>query len=228
VLPVAEWKIEDTISHDTVTGRKRVRTVIAVWPEGVIGIAAETGVSDVQTRRLLIEEGIGQTEGKTLCLALDLCLERGSKTVANVAEAGDVPQATEMIRQVIQSRHRPESVYHVDNLAQLLQVTAKIANGLILMVLAIALLVLVVSGVGVSPVLQNGTLTLQSKDCIPSGGGKRSGFAVGGCSLCDALDASGNPQPDPNDPLDPNKHLQLPCRNSTKAGQADCTERSYG
>ncbi len=71
----------------------------------------------------------------------------------SVAEAGDVPQATEMIRQVIQSRHRPESVYHVDNLAQLLQVTAKIANGLTLMLLAIALLVLVVSGVGIMNIM---------------------------------------------------------------------------
>ena len=54
---------------------------------------------------------------------------------------------------MIQSRHRPESVYHVDNLAQLLQVTARIANGLTLMLLAIALLVLVVSGVGIMNIM---------------------------------------------------------------------------
>jgi putative ABC transport system permease protein len=42
----------------------------------------------------------------------------------SIAEAGEVPQATEMIAQVIQSRHRPESVYHVQNLTQLLQVAA--------------------------------------------------------------------------------------------------------
>ncbi len=71
----------------------------------------------------------------------------------SVSEAGEVPQATEQIRQVIQSRHRPESVYHVDNLAQLLQVTARIANGLTLMLLAIALLVLVVSGVGIMNIM---------------------------------------------------------------------------
>src|SRR5260221_817984 len=71
----------------------------------------------------------------------------------SISEAGEVPQATELIRQVIQSRHRPESVYHVDNLTQLLQVTAKIANGLTLMLLAIALLVLLVSGVGIMNIM---------------------------------------------------------------------------
>src|SRR5262249_6838068 len=46
----------------------------------------------------------------------------------SVSEAGDVPQATELIKEVIQSRHRPESVYAVTNLSALLQVADKIAN----------------------------------------------------------------------------------------------------
>jgi hypothetical protein len=77
---------------------------------------------------------------------------------------------------------------------------------------------LVIGGEGVSPVLENGTLTLQSKACS-GGGGKRSGFAVGGCSLCDVLDDNGNPLPDPGDPLDPNKHLQLPCIINAHTGE---------
>jgi putative ABC transport system permease protein len=71
----------------------------------------------------------------------------------SVGDAGDVPRATEMIRHVLQSRHRAESVYRVDNLTQLLQVAGKAANGLTLMLLAISLLVLIVSGVGIMNIM---------------------------------------------------------------------------
>jgi putative ABC transport system permease protein len=71
----------------------------------------------------------------------------------SAADASEVPQTTEQIRQVIQSRHRPESVYHVDNLAQLLQVAARIANGLTLVLLGVSLITLIVSGVGIMNIM---------------------------------------------------------------------------
>ncbi len=71
----------------------------------------------------------------------------------SVSDAGDVPNATEMIRHVLQSRHRPESVYRVENLTQLLQVAAKTANALTLVLLGVALLVLLVSGVGIMNIM---------------------------------------------------------------------------
>ena len=71
----------------------------------------------------------------------------------SVADAGDVPRATEMIKQVLQSRHKPESVYRVENLTQLLQVAAKTANALTIVLLAVALLVLLVSGVGIMNIM---------------------------------------------------------------------------
>ena len=71
----------------------------------------------------------------------------------SVSDAGDVPRATEMIQQVLQSRHRPESVYRVDNLTQLLQVASKSANALTLVLLAIALVTLIVSGVGIMNIM---------------------------------------------------------------------------
>ncbi len=71
----------------------------------------------------------------------------------SVSDAGDVPRATEMIQQVLQSRHRPESVYRVENLTQLLQVAGKTANALTLVLLAVALLVLLVSGVGIMNIM---------------------------------------------------------------------------
>lgn len=71
----------------------------------------------------------------------------------SVGDAGDVPHATELIQRVLQSRHRPQSVYRVENLAQLLAVAARAANGLTLMLLAISALVLFVSGVGIMNIM---------------------------------------------------------------------------
>jgi putative ABC transport system permease protein len=71
----------------------------------------------------------------------------------SVADAGDVPRTSEMIRILLQSRHRPESVYKVENLTQLLQVAAKTANALTLVLLAIALVTLIVSGVGIMNIM---------------------------------------------------------------------------
>ena len=71
----------------------------------------------------------------------------------SVSDAGDVPRATAMIQKIIQSRHRPESVYRVDNLTQLLTVAARIANGLTVVLLAISLITLIVSGVGIMNIM---------------------------------------------------------------------------
>jgi putative ABC transport system permease protein len=71
----------------------------------------------------------------------------------SVSDSGDVPRATAMIEKVIQSRHRPESVYRVENLAQLLSAAARIANALIMMLLAISLLILIVSGIGIMNIM---------------------------------------------------------------------------
>lgn len=71
----------------------------------------------------------------------------------SVSDAGEVTRSTEMIKQVLQSRHRQASVYRVENLTQLLQVAARAANGLTLMLLGISLLVLIVSGVGIMNIM---------------------------------------------------------------------------
>src|SRR5450432_210299 len=71
----------------------------------------------------------------------------------SVSDAGDVPHATETIQQILQSRHKPQSVYRVENLAQLLQVASRAANGLSIMLLGISLLVLIVSGVGIMNIM---------------------------------------------------------------------------
>lgn len=71
----------------------------------------------------------------------------------SVADSSDIPRATIEIQDVLQSRHRPESVFGVDNLTQLLTVAAKIANALTMILLLIAVLTLLVSGVGIMNIM---------------------------------------------------------------------------
>ncbi|MGE5325114.1 MAG: ABC transporter permease [Actinomycetota bacterium] len=71
----------------------------------------------------------------------------------STADAGDVPRATEMIKEVLESRHRPQSVYRVENLTQFLKVASNVANALTLILLAVALMVLLVSGVGIMNIM---------------------------------------------------------------------------
>jgi len=71
----------------------------------------------------------------------------------SMADSGDVDRATEQIHQVIQAHHRPESVYHVENLSQLLDVAAKTANALTAVLLLISAVTLIVSGVGIMNIM---------------------------------------------------------------------------
>ncbi len=71
----------------------------------------------------------------------------------SVADSADVPSATQQIHDVLQSRHRAQSVYKVDNLTQLLTVAAKSANALTTVLLLAAVLTLLVSGVGIMNIM---------------------------------------------------------------------------
>ena len=71
----------------------------------------------------------------------------------SVSDSNEVPRATQEIHDVLQSRHRPESVYRVDNLTQLLNVAAQTANTLTTVLLLISVLTLIVSGVGIMNIM---------------------------------------------------------------------------
>jgi len=71
----------------------------------------------------------------------------------SVSDSAEVPRATQQIHDVLQSRHRPDSVYRVDNLTQLLQVAGKTANTLTTVLLLISVLTLIVSGVGIMNIM---------------------------------------------------------------------------
>ena len=71
----------------------------------------------------------------------------------SVASPQDVVPATAAIKKVLQSRHRAESVYSVQNLTQLLTVAAKIADALTLVLMLVAFVTLLVSGIGIMNIM---------------------------------------------------------------------------
>ncbi len=71
----------------------------------------------------------------------------------SVADPSMVEPVTEQVHRVIQSRHRSESVYNVTNLTQLVSVADKTANALTMVLLAVAAVVLLVSGIGIMNIM---------------------------------------------------------------------------
>ncbi|HKV82844.1 MAG TPA: ABC transporter permease [Candidatus Sulfotelmatobacter sp.] len=71
----------------------------------------------------------------------------------SAATPQDVVPATEAIRRVLRSRHRAESVYNVQNLTQLLSVAGKIADALTLILMLVAFVTLLVSGIGIMNIM---------------------------------------------------------------------------
>jgi putative ABC transport system permease protein len=71
----------------------------------------------------------------------------------SAATPQDVIPATEAIRRVLRSRHRAESVYNVQNLTQLLSVAGKIADTLTVILMLVAFVTLLVSGIGIMNIM---------------------------------------------------------------------------
>ncbi len=71
----------------------------------------------------------------------------------SAADGSQVVPVTAQILRVIQSRHRPNSVYRVQNLTQLLAVADKSANALTAVLLAVSFVVLLVSGIGIMNIM---------------------------------------------------------------------------
>jgi len=71
----------------------------------------------------------------------------------SITDSTLVIPATAEIQRALQSRHRPESVYKVMNLTEVLAVVDRAANALTLVLLAVALVTLVVSGIGIMNIM---------------------------------------------------------------------------
>jgi putative ABC transport system permease protein len=64
-----------------------------------------------------------------------------------------VVPVTAQVQKVIQARHRPESVYSVRNLTELVAVADKTATAMTMVLLAVSLVVLLVSGIGIMNIM---------------------------------------------------------------------------
>lgn len=115
-------------------------TIIGTFKEGV-----ETfGQSEVQSNTMIIPYTVSRFFTNTRTVRL---------IYFSVADPSLISSATDLIKRVLQSRHRPESVYSVQNLTQLLVVAAKTANALTMVLLAVSLVVLLVSGIGIMNIM---------------------------------------------------------------------------
>ena len=115
-------------------------TIIGTFKEGV-----ETfGQSEVQSNSMIIPYTVSRYFTNTPTVRL---------IYFSVADSATVATATDQIKRLLQSRHRPESVYSVQNLTQLLTVADKTANALTVVLLLVALVVLLVSGIGIMNIM---------------------------------------------------------------------------
>ncbi len=115
-------------------------TVIGTFREGV-----ETfGQSEVQDNSMAIPYSVSRifTEDNSV-----------RQIFFSVSDPAQVAPATEQIKRVLQARHRPESLYDVSNLTQLVSVANRTADALTVVLLLIALVVLLVSGIGIMNIM---------------------------------------------------------------------------
>jgi putative ABC transport system permease protein len=117
-------------------------------PFTVVGVFRESvdtfGQSDIQDDTMLIPFSVSRFFNPTGDIR---------QMYFSVASAQDVVPATAAIKRVLQSRHRPESVYTVENLNHLLEVAARIANVLTLIGVLVAFVTLLVSGIGIMNIM---------------------------------------------------------------------------
>jgi putative ABC transport system permease protein len=71
----------------------------------------------------------------------------------SATDSAMVLPVTEQVRKVIQSRHRSESVYQVDNLTELVAMADRTANALTIVLLLVATVTLLVSGIGIMNIM---------------------------------------------------------------------------
>jgi putative ABC transport system permease protein len=115
-------------------------TVIGVFKESVDTF----GQSEIQEDTMLIPYTVSRFFTPTAAVY---------QIYFSAASPQDVIPATAAIKRVLQSRHRPESVYSVQNLTQLLAVAGRIADALTVILMLVALVTLLVSGIGIMNIM---------------------------------------------------------------------------
>ncbi|HLV88356.1 MAG TPA: ABC transporter permease [Candidatus Sulfotelmatobacter sp.] len=105
-------------------------------------------------------ETFGQTEIVDNTMLIPYSVSRYFSETPNIkllyfsmTDSSMVPAATSEIKRVLQSRHRAESVYNVENLTAVLAMMDRIATGLTWVLFLVSMVTLIVSGIGIMNIM---------------------------------------------------------------------------
>jgi putative ABC transport system permease protein len=115
-------------------------TVIGVFTERV----STFGASEVQRESVLVPFHLLKNFTGTEFIGV---------LYAQAADSQDVPKVTQALGELLRSRHRAAARYQVENLAGLLSAAQRISFALTMTLLAVALIALIVSGIGIMNVM---------------------------------------------------------------------------
>jgi len=102
--------------------------------------------------------GLSEIQDETVVIPLSLLKYYSGNDFIRVIYAQavsleDVPAVTRQVAQVLKSRHRPDAVYKVDNLNAILDTAKKISLALTIVLLLVAFIALVISGIGIMNIM---------------------------------------------------------------------------
>ncbi len=132
-------------SSDSAIGRTFEITGIPFTIIGVFKMSVnDFGQSEIADQTILIPYSVVRYFTGT---------ERVNQIYFSMRSMDEVPDAADEIKRIIQSRHRPNSVYKAQTLKELLDVAAKSADALTAVLVLVAAVTLAVGGVGIMNIM---------------------------------------------------------------------------
>jgi putative ABC transport system permease protein len=112
------------------------------------------GVFDEKTSTF----GQSEVSGETILIPITvqkyfITVERIDPMYVQAARADDVEAVTGLIRQILESRHRPGARYEIDNLSAILAAARKISTVLTIVLILVSAIALIISGIGIMNIM---------------------------------------------------------------------------
>jgi putative ABC transport system permease protein len=130
---------EDPVGRSLRAGELRFM-VVGVFRERV----ATFGLSEIQRESAIVPFPLMKYYGGTDVLKV---------LYAQARSPDDVPSVTRQVERVLKSRHSPAAVYNVQNLSSILDAARSISRALTIVLLVIASIALLISGVGIMNIM---------------------------------------------------------------------------
>jgi putative ABC transport system permease protein len=102
--------------------------------------------------------GLSELSEETIVIPISVIryftpVERIDPMYVQARAPGDVPRLTETVKSLLESRHRPGARYQVENLSGILEAAERIAMVLTLVLILVAAITLVISGIGIMNIM---------------------------------------------------------------------------